>query len=406
MALYSYRSLSRQGKRIAGFVDAASLADAKKQLIQKDLFIVSLEQSDDYSSSQPWYKRIFSGKVTLKDKILFTKQLAILLKSGIQILPALELLIEQFEGKMRSIIVTLKDGVKEGLSLADGLAKYPKIFDNIFVQLVRAGEATGKLESILVRLTDYLERRRELQKKISKAMQYPIMQLLIIGIVVVTLLVKVVPQMAQQFSNAGSKLPWPTQWVLNLSNFFQSYYLLILVFSGILTAAFIYWKSTPNGAKILDRIKLKMPMIKFFAKTSAVVQFSNTLGMLLESGVNLSEALNIVCKIISNRVLSDQLVEAKEKIIKEGKISQYLKKTGIFPSIAIYLIKTGEESGELAQMLLTVGSNYEEELSELTDKLTARMQPIIMIFMAIVVGFIVLSIALPIIGMTKLAGKM
>lgn len=404
MALYSYQSLSKDGKKASGFLDASSLQDAKARLYSKGLYIVSISLADDYSAGRSWIK--FEGKVSLKDKILFTKQLSVLLKSGIPLLQALELLIEQFEGKMRSIIVTLKDGVKEGLSLAEGLKKYPKVFDNIFIQLVRAGEATGKLETILDRLAIFLERKQALQKKISSAMRYPLIQLVIVGLVVIFLLTFVVPKITQIFVDAGSKLPWPTQVVLAVSNFFQNHYILLPVLAATFSGGFLYWKSTAAGAKTLDKVKLRLPMIKFFAKTSAVVQFCKTLGMLLEGGVSLSEALDIVCNIVSNRVLADELNEARDKIIKEGRIAEYLKQTGIFPPIAIYLIKTGEQSGELAQMLLTVGDNYEQELSDITDKLTSTMEPIIMSVMAIVVGFIVISIAMPIMQMSQLAGSM
>ncbi len=406
MALYSYQSLSKMGKKVSGFLDASSLPDAKTKLSAKGLYVISISATDDYSASKSWLKRLLEGGVTLKDKILFTKQLSVLLGSGIPLLQALELLMEQFEGKMRSIIVTLKDGVKEGLSLADGLKKYPKIFDNIFVQLIRAGEATGKLESILDRLAAFLEKKQALQKKVSGALRYPMIQLVIVSIVVVFLLAFVVPKIAQIFVDAGSRLPFPTRVVLAASNFLQDHYILLPLIIASITSAFLYWKSTLTGAKTLDKIKLRLPMIKFFSKTSAVVQFSKTLGMLLEGGVSLSEALDIVCNIVSNRVLADQLNEARDKIIKEGKIAEYLKQTGIFPPIAIYLIKTGEQSGDLAKMLLTVGENYEQELSEITDKLTSTMEPIIMALMAVVVGFIVIAIAMPIMQMSQLAGSM
>lgn len=405
MALYSYQSLSKEGKKISGFLDASSLQDAKAKLYSRGLYIVSISTAEG-DTGRPWYKRLFEGGVSLKDKIMFTKQLAVLLRSGIPLLQTLELLIDQFEGKMRSIIVDLKDGVKEGLSLAEGLKKYPKFFDNIYIQLVRAGEATGKLEVILDRLALFLEKKQALQSKIKSALRYPMIQLSVVILVVIFLLTFVVPRIAQIFIDAGSQLPTPTRIVMAASNFLQHHYILLLILVISLSSAFIYWKASPSGAKTLDKIKLKLPMIKFFSKTNAVVQFSKTLGMLLEGGVNLSEALDIVCNIVTNRVLADQLNEAKDKIIKEGRIAEYLKQTKIFPPIAIYLIRTGEQSGELAKMLLTVGDNYEQELSELTDKLTGTMEPIIMAFMAIVVGFVVIAVATPIMQMSQLASSM
>lgn len=405
MALYAYQGFSKGGKKVKGQIDASSLQQVKDQLTKKNIFVSSIELVSDLTSAMPWYKKLLEKKITLKDKILFTKQLAVLLKSGIPLMQALELLVDQFEGQLRSIIINLKDGIKEGQSLADGLKKYPKIFDNIYVQLVKAGEATGKLEVILFRLTTYLEKRAEIQKKIKGALSYPMIQISIVLLVTFFLLYFVVPKLVGIFKKQGSSLPGPTQFLLSISESLQSHYIIIGVSAASIVGLFLYMKSQEWGKLYLDKIKLKLPLIKYFTKMNAVVQFSRTLGMLLESGVNLSEALDIVCKIINNRVLANSLNKAKDKIIKEGKITQYLKDTGIFPSIAIYLLRTGEQSGELAQMLLLVAENYEEELSDLTDSLSSKIEPLMMIFMAVVVGFIVIAIALPITDMASIVGK-
>ena len=192
--------------------------------------------------------------------------------------------------------------------------------------------------------------------------------------------------------------------MMNLSEAFQSYWIVFLVLFIALYLAYRYWRSTSSGARKIDQIKLRIPVIGFFARTGAVVQFSQTLGMLLEGGVNLPEALDIVCNIIDNRILADTLREAREKIIKQGNISQYLKQTDIFPPTAIYLISTGEQSGQLDKMLLTVAQNYESELNELADNLSAIISPIMLVVMAFIVGFIVLSIALPMFQVGEAAG--
>lgn len=406
MALYYYQALSKEGKKQSGYVDASSLTNARDQIAKRGLYIVKISISEESGISEPWYKRLFSRNVSNKNKILFTKQLSILLKSGVPLLQSLELLIEQFEGKMRSILISLKDGIKEGKSLAEGLKKYPKTFDTIYVQLVRAGEATGKLEIILDRLTTYLERKDELKKKIKGAISYPLVQLAIVSLVVVFLLTYVVPQIAQTFKQKGAQLPRPTRLMLAMSDFIRSNYIILIIAVIGIIIFFKYWKSTTAGARILDKIKIRLPLIRYFAKTSTVVQFSRTLGMLLESGVNLSEALDIVVNIIDNKILADSLMEARDKIIKQGKIAQFLKQTNIFPPIATYLINTGEQSGQLDYMLLTVAQNYEIELSDLTDSLTSKIEPLMMVFMAVVVGFIVMSIALPLMRMNQIVGGM
>lgn len=398
MALYFYQAFSRDGKKVSGTLDAPTELAVRDAIQKMGLYPIKIESARE-GVGGTWLQRVgqfFARSVSLKDKILFTKQLAVLLKSGVPLLQALELLIEQFEGRLRSILIDIKDGIKEGQSLADGLKKYPKTFDNIYIQLVRAGEATGKLEVILDRLTSYLERQEEVRRKVRSALQYPLIQLAIIGLVVVALLTFVVPQLAQTFESQGRELPFTTRILMGTSNFITSYWWLLIILTIVAFIAFRYWASTSSGAYTLDRLKLRLPIIKFFSRMGAVAQFSRTLGMLVESGVNLSQSLDIVVNVIDNKVLAASLEQAKDKIIKQGRIAEFLKQTGIFPPIAIYLIKTGEESGKLDYMLLTVAENYEKELADYAESLSTLLEPVMLVVMGIIVGFIVLSVMQPI----------
>jgi len=403
MALYAYQAFSKDGKKIKGLLDAPSVAAVKEQLVRQGLFPITVELAKD-QLKQTWWQKLTSKSITPKERILFTRQLAVLLKSGVPLLESLELLVEQFEGGLRAMLIAIKDEIKQGTSFADALSKYPKVFDTTYVQLVRAGEASGKLEFILDRLTGFLERRAIIKKKISAATQYPLMQLGVAVLVVGVLMVFVVPKMAENFQGK-MELPAPTRFLMAISNFITDHYIILLGMIIATVLGFNYWRRSPSGARTIDQLILKLPVIKYFSKTSAVVQFSYTLGMLLEGGVNLAESLDIVVKIIDNRVLADALNQARDKIIKQGKIAQYLKQTGIFPPMAIHLINTGEQSGQLDAMLLTVAKNYEEDLGELADSLTAKLGPILLIGMAVIVGFIVIAIALPITQMSELAGK-
>lgn len=401
MALFFYQAFSKDGKKITGTIDASSMQAAKEQLSKQGIYPIVVTPSSQ-EELVPWYKRLFQKNATVKDKILFTKQLAVLLKSGVPLLQALELLIEQFEGPARQMLVNIKDEVKEGSSFADALKKYPKTFDNIYVQLVRAGEASGKLEVILDRLTAYLERRAAIRKRVRAALTGPIIQMVVAVLVVSVLLIKVVPSMAEAFTSQGKALPIPTQILLSISQIFTRYYLVVIILIILLVVGLRWWKSTAAGARIIDQIKLKLPIVRYFTKTNAVIQFSYTLGMLLEGGVNLAESLDIVVNIIDNRILADALREARDKIIKQGKIAQYLKQTGLFPPIATYLISTGEQTGQLDAMLLTVAKNYEEDLGEYADSLSAKLGPILLIVMALIVGFIIVSLMLPMIQLGDL----
>ena len=404
MPLYFYQAFAKDGKKVSGYLDAPSSTFAKEQLVRQGLFPTSITASSE-ESRIPWYRRIFAGSIKTKDKIILTRQLAVLLKAGIPLLQSVELLADQFTGTMHTTLIAIRDDIKEGSSFANALNKYPNVFDKIYVQLVRAGEASGKLEPILERLVVFYERREEIRKRVSGALTYPMIQLAVAGLVVVFLMTAVVPQLAQTFAQQKKQLPAPTRIVIGLSNFIRSYYILIIIFLVLLYSAYRYIKSTNKGARILDTIKLKIPIVKYFARINAVVQFCQTLGLLIGSGVNLSESLDIVVSIIDNRILADTLNEARDKIIKQGKIAQYLKQTNLFPPIATYMISTGEESGQLDVMLATVAQNYEEELGEIADKVTASLGPIMTILMALIVGFIIAAVAMPIIQMTQnLAG--
>jgi type II secretory pathway component PulF len=405
MPLYQYESYSRRGNKVTGTIDAASAQAAKDMLQGQGLLPTSIIEVQAIEGQAGFsLKSLFEKKVDVRSVILFTKQLSVLLKSSVPLLQSIELLIEQFEGAFRRILIRVKDGLKSGQPLAKELGRYPKIFTNVYVQLVRAGEASGKLDLILFRLTDYLERAEETKKSIKKAMTYPIVVLSFAVLVVVGLLVGLVPKLKDMFEQMGKELPLPTRILIGLSDFFVNNFILV----GILLIAsvifFMYWKSTPSGKYKFDSILLRFPLTAYFSKTRAVVQFCKTLGLLLESGVNLSEALDIVCNIVDNAVLVKELNKARDKIIKEGKISKYLSDTRIFPNIAIYMISTGEQSGKLGEMLLSVGDDYDKTLTEITESLTSKINPVMTVVMGVIVVFIMASIFLPIMNMSDLAG--
>lgn len=394
MALYSYQALSKDGKKINGSLDAASLQAARAQLIKMGLYPVRIGATTAATTGWSW-RSLLVRRVSVRDKIFFTKQLSLLLKSGVPLVQALDLLVDQTEGSLRTIVISLRDNIKEGKSLADSLEAYPQAFDSTYIQLVRAGEASGRLETILNRLTTYLERRQDITRRVRGALSYPLFQLGFILLIVIGLLTFVVPQIAETFSSEGAALPLPTRILMALSDAIRSYYLVIIGALISIYLLFRWWRSTSFGRQTLDALKLKIPVVRYFTRMGAVVQFCRTLGMLIEGGVNLAEALSIVSKIVDNKVLANTLNEARENIIKQGRIAEYLKKTNLFPPVAIYLISTGEQSGQLDTMLLTVAEYYERELSDFSDSLSSKLGPLMTVVMALIVGFIVISIVLP-----------
>jgi len=405
MALYLYQGFSKDGKKVAGQLDAPSEGGVRELLQRQGIYPVSIIPAHKVVARGSFLSNLFSTGVSLKEKLLFTKQLSVLLRSGVPLLQALDLLDDQFTGQLHSILVSIKDGIKEGNSLADGLKRYPQVFENIYVQLVRAGEASGKLEIILDSLVKYLESKEAMEKKIRDALRGPLINLGIIFIVTLFLVTRVVPTLASSFTQGGgAQLPLPTKILMTISDFIINQFILLTIIVTSSVLGFLYWKSTAQGAYQLDRFKLQLPIVGFFSRTNAIVQFSSTLGMLLEAGVRLSEALEIVCDIVENRVLKNALQEAKDKIIKQGKIAQYLKQTTIFPPIATYLISTGEESGKLDSMLLEVAKNYEKDLAEKADGLSSSIEPLMLVLMAFIVGFIVIAVALPMMSMGNVLG--
>lgn len=403
MPLYQYEAFGKRGNKVAGTIDAVSMQAAKEMLQGQGLMPVKIGEVAGEGAGFT-LASLFEKKIEKKTIILFSKQLAVLLKSAVPLLQAMDLLSEQFEGKFKRVLISIKDGLKSGEPFAKELSRYPKIFTNVYVQLVKAGEATGKLDMILERLTVYLEKTEETKKRIKKAMSYPIMMLSFAGLVVAGMLGILVPKLRTLFEQGGKELPLPTAIMIAASDLLTNNFMMLGIGAIVTGVAFKYWKATPTGSYQLDELFLWLPMTSYFSKTKAIVQFSKTLGMLLESGVNLSEALDIVCNIVDNKVLVKKLKEARDKIIKEGKIAKYLKETGLFPNIASYMISTGEQSGKLAEMLLTVGEDYDRELTELTDGLTAKITPIMTAVMGLIVGFIVLAIFLPIMSMGDMSG--
>lgn len=394
MALYEYQAYTKSGKRVRATIDASSAAQARELIMRQGLYVTSIDLTQN-GERKFTLRSLLSRPVSQKDCILFTKQLAILLKSGIPLLQSCELLIEQFQGRMRALIVSVRDSLKEGRSFADSLQRYPQVFENLYIQLVRAGEESGNLEVILERLTAYLERRQEIKGRVMAALRYPLIQLVVALGASSLLLTVVVPQMVSGLLSQGRELPTPTAIVLAVSSFLTGHYLLLLILVVSIIGGFSYWKSTPWGRLQYDSLKLKLPLVSYISRIGAVVQFSYTLSMLLEGGVHLAQALDIVIKVVDNKVLVQKLEEARDEIIKEGRIADYLEKTGMFPLIASYLIRTGENSGQLDTMLMTVAQNYEKEFAEKIDQLTGLISPIMLLVMAVIVGFIVLAVMLP-----------
>ncbi len=406
MPLFKYSAFDKQGKSVSGTIEASSSSAAKERVRSQGLMPIDVKETTTLEEGSFTLRSLFERPVDPKSIILFTKQLGVLLKAGVPLLQAVELLSNQFEGKLKRILINIKDEIKAGKAFAFSLEKYPRVFSRVYIQLVRAGEASGKLENILINLSDYLEKVGEIKRRVKKAMSYPIMMISLSVIVVGVLVTFAVPKVVGIFTQTGMPIPGPTQFVMDLSDFVISNYFVLILGLFAFVTAFRYWKRTPYGKLTLDKFSLRLPLFSYFVRTKVVVDFSKTLGMLLDSGVNLAEALDIVCNIIDNSVLTRSLKSARDKIIKEGKIAKYLRETNIFPPIASYMINTGEQSGKLSEMLLTIGRDYEVELFDLIDGLVAKINPLMMLVVGGLIFFIIIAMFLPMLEMGEMFEKM
>lgn len=404
MPLYRYIALDKSGKKVSATLDANSKQHLKDLLRSKDLILASCDLSL-HGKNSSLFGNLFEQSVPPRETFLFTRQLCVLLNAKLPLLKSIELVSEQFSGRLNRILVDIKDDIKGGRSFGAALEKHPSVFPNFYTQLVHAGELSGNLDLVLERLSKYLERSLESSEKVFKAMIYPSILLLITLGVMIGALVGVVPSLAEMFSQFGGNLPGPTQLLIDLSDLFLNNWLTILLATSISIFSIITWKKTKHGSLFIDSVILRLPLISRYNKTKAVVQFSKTLGVLLESNASLPESLTIVSNIIDNQVLVNALHTARENIIKEGKIAKYLAETNIFPPIAIYMIQTGEESGHLAHMLTVVGTDYEKELDTMVDASIGMINPVLMAILGFIVVWLMAAIMLPSLNMASMINQ-
>lgn len=402
MAFFIYQAFSKEGKKVSGKIEAKNIQAAKSELVKNGLYPIFVVLENQNEKKHNFIESLFIPTVSLKDKIFFTKQLVMLLKSGIALTEGLNLMVNQSPAYMRQMIAKMRDELKEGESFATVLSYYPKSFSNLYIQLVRAGEASGQMEKVLLRLADFLEEEAEFNETVNKALQGPMIQLLLVVVVALGLLTFIVPKLIEVFESMGNKdLPLLTKIVIAISNFIVNHYIFLTAIIFSVISIYTAWSQTTTGKYIIDSIKLKIPLINYFNRTIAVVQFSQTLGLLLESGVNIAEALNIVVQIVDNQVLVSMLKSAKENILKEGRVTDYLKKTELFSSVDIHLINTGEHSGTLDSMLVQVGKYNQDDLRQYSFQLTSILNPMATTLLAVVVGVILAAVMGPIMNMTN-----
>jgi len=408
MPIYEYNALNLKGKNVSDIIDADSIAAARQKLRSANIYPISIKEvyereAKKESRLSAILTRPLSARVKPAELSMMTRQLATLLGAGFPLVSAIYTLVPQASSTaFKRILSQIKDAIEEGSSFAEALAQYPDTFSDIYINMVKSGETSGTLELVLQRLADITERQQALTHRIRSAMAYPILMFIIGVIVLFVLLTYIVPSITSIFTDMGQALPAPTRFLIASSEFLKSAWWLLLLGIFGLVLAFQRIKKTDAGRYRWDQLLLKLPGLGGLIRKLVVGRFSRTLATLLDNGVALLTALNIVKNVVGNRLVADTIEYAAREVEKGNSLARALSASDIFPHIAIQMVQVGEQSGELENMLGKVADIYETEVENTVLSLTTLLEPAIILFMGVVVGFIVLSICLPIFEMNQL----
>ncbi|KAF0180289.1 MAG: type IV pilus assembly protein PilC [Nitrospirae bacterium] len=400
---FTWTARDGQGNEQKGELTAETRDEAFNSLARKGYQGIALTEKTTFGLTKQ--KR---QKITEKDIVVFTRQFATLFNAGIPIVQGLDILATQCENKsLGKIIGQIKTDVESGSTLSDAMKRHPKLFDDLFVNLVAAGETGGVLDDILQRLATYIEKTMKLKKKVKGALIYPSMVITVAVLVVAMIMIFVIPVFANIFGDMGVALPLPTRIVIGLSNFLSGIGGVILFASlAVVGYAIVRYRATEQGRVVTDRILLKSPLVGDLLRKVAVSRFSRTLGTLIQSGVPILDALEICAKSSGNRVV-EQLIYGVRSDVTAGKsLAEPLSKhPSIFPAMVVQMVNVGESTGALDQMLVKIADFYDDEVDNSVANLMTMLEPILMVFLGTVIGFIVVALYLPIFRMGDVIGK-
>jgi type IV pilus assembly protein PilC len=388
--VFEYKGKSVGGRPIQGERQAKNRADLERYLRANKILATQINKK----ASQINLK--FGGRVKKIEISRFTRQFATMIGAGLPMVQCLEILSTQMESaEFRGIASKIKEDVQSGSTLSEALAKHKKVFDDLYVNMVEAGEMGGALDTILVRLAGYREKADQLTRKIKGAMIYPIVIGVVASGVTVAMLTFIVPVFAKMFSGLGAELPGPTKAIMGVSQFLQAYLVTIVVGIIVAVVGFKYILRYPNVRLGFDRFKLLMPLLGNLIRKSSVSRFTRTLSTLLSSGVSILDALDITSKTAGNMVLQNAIKKSMMSIAEGETITAPLKETGVFPPMVIQMISVGEKTGGLDDMLAKIADFYDEEVDAAVTSLTSVIEPIIIVLMGIVIGAIMIAMYLP-----------
>ena len=395
MPTFTYTARAVNGDLKSATIDAPSRDDVIKQLRQLRLNVVKIDEGTANRKKR-------GGSIRMRDIVIFTRQFSTMINAGLPLVQALDILAQQSENPaLKDVSRQVVFDVESGNTLADAMRKHPKAFSELYVNMVAAGEAGGILDTILMRLAVFMEKNDALVRKVKGAMIYPAVIISVAAIAITILLIFVIPTFQTMFESANVALPLPTRIVIGMSHGLKSYWYMVL---GAMIATFVSVKKyyqTPNGKLTIDRTLLRLPVLGDVLRKSAVSRFTRTLGTLISSGVSILDGLEITAKTAGNRVIQDAIMESRASIAGGETIAAPLKKSQVFPPMVISMIAVGEQTGGLDEMLSKIADFYDEEVDAAVSGLLALMEPVMIVFLGVVVGGMVVAMYLPIFDMVN-----
>lgn len=412
MPVYAYKGLNQQGRTVTGIIDADNAKGARVKLRKTGVFTTDLTEQERNLARAEAAGAAGSGSLNLSqyferiapnELALLTRQLATLVGAGLPLVDCLSALIEQVDrARVKRVLSQVREQVTEGISLADALKGHPRMFTDLYVNMVRAGEASGSLDVVLLRLADYTEEYARLRNKVQSALTYPVLMATVSSGILFFLLSFVVPKVTKMFEDTAQQLPWMTVVLLAVSGFMRDYWWIVLGIVLTIVLAIRLSTRTPSGRMRFDRYLLASPYVGTLLKKVALARFARTLSTLLNSGITLLLSLDIVKNVVNNTVLAKAIDDGREAIREGQSIAPPLQRSGLFPSMLIHMIAVGERSGELESMLAKAADAYDNEVDSSIARLTSVMEPLMILFMGAIVLFIVLAILVPIFQLSEL----
>jgi general secretion pathway protein F len=407
MPVFAYKALDEKGKAVEGLREADSPKTLRGTLRRDGLYLTAIvgERAAQAASPEVSVRRWLGGRITAEDVAIATRQLAVLVHAGIPLVDSLTALVEQVDHeRLKRVLSAVKQRVNEGSSLADALALHPKAFTTLFVNMIRAGESSGALDVVLVRLADFTEAQARLRSKVLGTLTYPAAMMLIGTVILGILFTVVIPKITKIFEDTKATLPWTTRFLIGFSSFVHDWWWAMVL--GLVAAGWLFsrWIRTPPGRARWDVMVLDAPIVGKLSRHLAIARFSRTLATLLKSGVPLLTAMDIVKNIVGNTRLAS-VIDASRESIKEGEsIAAPLKRSGEFPPLVYHMVAIGEKTGQLEEMLTNVADAYDAQVDTRISALTSLLEPVMIVVMGVVVAFIVFSILMPILQVNTIAG--